>query len=268
MIDFNNTVVFDNDNIGVTECFNFSIGKQRPERHLLLKLIEWFNLTSHRYSWSEHKREFNMSYFIEEMSRVDAPWMTNDLKIHMLGPIQQFERRWVYNPTPVSATNLDTIFVGGTVKFWWDNIHKDLVPQTATTLITESVTDFESNFTFTEKTLFAIAGLTFPIWVGSHKQADQAARMGIDTFGDIVNHSYQYCDTMFERCYRAISDNIELLTNLELAQQLKSQQYARLVKNRDFVFKGGFSNWIDQQFAMLPPSIVNHYTSNYKRNVK
>jgi hypothetical protein len=250
----------------VTECFNFSIAKQRPERHLLLKLIEWFELNSYRYSWSEFQRYFNMEHFLEEMTRIDQPWVTNELKIHMLHPVRDFEKRWVQNNE--NAENFHPIFVGGTIKWLWENVQQNLVPQTAVTMITESGTDFEDNYTFTEKTGFAVMGLTFPIWVGSYKQAEQAERMGFDIFADVINHDYQHCATMFERCYRAVADNLCILTDLALAQRLKQQHYTRLVNNRNYLLNGGVSEWIDQQIATLPPAVADYMQTSYHRKVK
>ena len=251
----------------VTECFNFSIAKQRPERHLLLKLIEWFDLTSYRYSWSEFQRYFNMEHFLQEMTRIDQPWMTNELKIHMLHPVHQFEKRWTQN-TENEVNNSDPMFVGGTMEWLWENVQQHLVPQTAVTMVTESGTDFEDNYTFTEKSGFAWLGLTFPIWVGSYKQADQARAMGFDVFDDVINHDYQHCETMFERCYRAVADNLPILTDLALAQRLKQQHHARLVANRTHLLDGGVSAWIDQQLAQLPPQVEEYIQTSFHRRSK
>ncbi len=38
--------------VDTVNCFNFSINKKSHDRFILLKLVQWFNLTSYQYTWS------------------------------------------------------------------------------------------------------------------------------------------------------------------------------------------------------------------------
>ena len=83
------------------------------------------------------------------------------------------------------------------------------MPQSAVALISESA-DFQKASVFTEKTLYALMALNFPLFIGGYGHADQLTRMGFDVFDDIIDHSYQYKETLFERCYYAFYNNLEL----------------------------------------------------------
>jgi hypothetical protein len=105
---------------------------------------------------------------------------------------------------------------------------------------------------FTEKTLFAILGCTFPIWVGSYGAPDFAKKIGIDIFDDIINHDYQYKSTVTERCYFAIKNNLHLLTNLDQVKILRRERLSRLDQNKQALLEGNiFNRYINEQISKL-----------------
>jgi hypothetical protein len=139
----------------------------------------------------------------------------------------------------------------------------------AVSLVTEASSDGEPNFVFTEKTLWAFLGLTFPIWVGNKGQARQAQAMGFDTFDDVIDHSYQDQSSVIERCRLAIERNLPVLTDLSLAADLRQKCHSRLMQNRQHILQGGFSAWVENQLNMLPDTIrqpmTEHLNSNFNR---
>ena len=124
----------------------------------------------------------------------------------------------------------------------------------AISLISESLS-YQRAAIFTEKTLYSILGLTFPIWIGGAWHASELEKIGIDSFSDIIDHSYENCDTLIERCYRAFSDNFDLLNNKELASSLREECYPRLLKNRDFILNGGLTTATDKKLLSLPTDL-------------
>jgi len=118
----------------------------------------------------------------------------------------------------------------------WDSGLRDMFMTSAISLISESNTGLDRASIFTEKTLHSVFGLNFPIWIGHYGQAEQWERLGYDSFSDVIDHSYQHCDTLVERCYRAIELNLPLLSNRDLAHSLRIQHLDRLLHNRNLVF--------------------------------
>jgi len=220
-------------------CFNFTIATKRPSRYLLLKLIEWFGLESCIYSWSGEATFFDCTHIIQEFSSINESWATLELKEAVLTPVKKIDVKWKLEKQH------------GIYK----HVFSDLCQNSVTALITESATDYQPNYTFTEKTLFPLLYLNFPIWVGSYGQAQQAKHMGIDIFEDVVDHRYQYKKTLVERCYYAIHDNLTLLTDFEHATRTRSRYLARLEKNQQYFLNGAFENWIENEIQTLPESV-------------
>jgi hypothetical protein len=113
---------------------------------------------------------------------------------------------------------------------------------------------------FTEKTLYALLALNFPIWIGGWGHADQFRQMGFDVFDDIVNHSYQYKPTLFERCYSAFDDNSALLTDLKYVSQLRNQCRDRLENNRNLLFRGQLEKTTHTAMATWPQDLQQTIT--------
>jgi len=242
------------DDLKTENCFSFMTNKKQINRYLLIKLVEFFNLTSYDYTWSGEGATENLSRIIDEIEQIHQPWNTTQLKVFLLEPIK-IDKKFIPFPAngrqPIEEEyKSPSAFYGGN-KWTWDNVLHTMFETSAVALISESLS-YQRAAIFTEKTLYSILGLNFPIWIGGAWQADEFKKMGLDSFDDIVNHDYQYCDTLLERCYRAFSDNIELLTNLEKTKKLRKQCYPRFLKNRDLILNGGITTAIDNKIANLP----------------
>jgi hypothetical protein len=61
--------------------------------------------------------------------------------------------------------------------------------------------------------------------------------MGMDMFDDIIDHSYDNIADPADRLYRAVHDNMDLLTNLEKTKELWLTNRDRFINNVDFAKK-------------------------------
>ena len=110
----------------------------------------------------------------------------------------------------------------------------------------------EKAYLLTEKTLNSIYGCNFPILLCGQGSVKFLRGMGLDMFDDIVNHSYDSIENPIDRLYRAITDNLELLTNGEKTKQLWKDNQHRFLANINFakndIYKY-YADRADQQFT-------------------
>lgn len=239
------------------DCFNFSVNKKSVERFLLLRLIEWFQLGSYRYTWSGIGDTCDMSPVVKEIASLDRSWLTSDFISHILAPVQNIKPQWVPIDRDDGVSNTIKLPTGS--RSWmWSHVQHNLVTPTAVSLLTESSTNCQSTYTFTEKSNFAFLGLTFPIWIGNHGQAQHAKSMGFDVFDDVIDHSYQYKRTLLERCYHALHDNLDLLRDVDRARELRQKHHDRLLANRLHIQGTGLHDWMQQQLDRLPRYIADY----------
>jgi hypothetical protein len=104
-------------------------------------------------------------------------------------------------------------------------------------LIAESFPMVEAP-TFTEKTAFAMMGLTLPIWIAQQNSADSVKGLGFDIFEDIIDHSYQYESNNIKRYWRAFALNHKILQDAKLAHDIRLSVKARLIHNRQLLLSG------------------------------
>lgn len=204
-------------------CFNFSINRSELSRHLLLKLVEWFDLKSYDYTWNGKSNAISLQGIGNDfpLLKESDVGVYSDFAKHVFAPIEKIQPRFIEcNTTSMRA---ELVF--------WDQTLRHMFSRTAVSLISEPVWG-KYNINFSEKTIFSIKAATFPIWIGGYRQAEFWEKHGFDIFGDVVNHDYQYCDTVLERCVKAFVDNMELLTNLELVNSLRQQHRDRFELNR------------------------------------
>jgi len=229
-------------------CFCWSINRKHIDRYLVIKLIEWFELSA-PYTWSSVGTTADCSVLFAEMQNLQESWFTDELRSFILSPIEVSER-YVAEPE-VTRTKSTIRSEHGEVLSMWTNVQQPLASRCGAYLLTESFSGMAKHYTFSEKTGWALMAGNFPIWAGNYGQAQQAAAMGIDVFSDVINHDYQWCDTLIERCYRAIADNINILTDLPLMQHLRHQHRDRLLGNRRWYLGGGLKQYVDTQRAVL-----------------
>jgi hypothetical protein len=223
--------VSSDENLTTNYCFNFSINKKRINRYILLKLIEHFDIIKHcNYTWSGIGSQFNLQMLLNEIDTIPLPPWEDEFVSNLLSPIQ-IPVKWI-------STDRDSFtdsFVKTNADLAWNLGIGDLYCNSAVSLITESI-DFEPGIGFTEKSIFSVLGLSLPIWIGGKYQAEQFKTYGFDVFDDVIDHSYQYKNTLIERCYYAIHDNLKLLTDLEFATAIREKVKSRLIANRQMFF--------------------------------
>jgi hypothetical protein len=252
----------------VTNCiFNFMINKKQINRFLCMKLVEYFNLKDFSYTWSGIGDSFDMTKIIAERPRTNN--LPNDLYNEILSPIKTINQNFNMPNGLVIDVNYKNVCgidnYGGNPQVWASVVEK-MFKTSAISLITESV-GYSKSICFSEKTLFSILGLSFPIWVGGYKQAEEWKRSGFDTFDDVINHDYQHYDTLVERCYYAFKNNLEVLTNKEKISDLRDLHKDRLMSNRELILNNQLEKFNNFQINSWPlelqnaimPSMVKHF---------
>lgn len=247
-------------------CFNFQINKKQVNRFLCMKLIEYFALNNYDYTWSGVDNSFDMTEVIAEMDMLgqDSP-ISADQRGKILSPIA-IEKKFV---VPAHSMVQDKIGVSNTVDLpWvWQNVLQDIFYHSAVSLITESL-HFQRATVFTEKTLYSVLGLTFPLWIGGgYQQAQEWKRLGFDTFDDVINHDYQHYHTLIERCYYAFELNLPLLSDLGLAAVARKNCWPRLLKNRELALSNHLAMFNDGITDLWPAdlqSIAPELTALYR----
>jgi hypothetical protein len=224
--------------------------KHRVNRFLCIKLVEFFKLNDFDYTWSGIKRHFDMTKILNELDTLgsSAPF-DNEVRSYLLGPIA-LEKRWITHDYQVELDYAVTNYGGN--EWTWKNGLDKLFLNSATSLITEPVS-YQKVALFTEKTLYSVFGLNFPIWIGGgYNQANEWKKIGFDVFDDVIDHSYQSYDSLIERCYYAFFYNRELLSNKSYAKKMRLQCKNRLLNNRQLLFDNQIKKFIDFEIAKFP----------------
>jgi hypothetical protein len=250
-------------------CFNFMINKKQINRYLLLKLVEWFNLSSYQYTWSGIGATFDMSQVLGDFNLLDKNVNVEKFRTHMLNPVSKILPYFIDTSLNVNdniQTYTTSVVNYGSNLWVWNNVTSAIFSKSAVSLISESIA-YEKIINFTEKTLYSILGLTFPIWVGGYGQSDLWKQHGFDTFDDVINHDYQYHDTLLERCYYAIHDNLQILTDLNYAKFKKQQNIERLKQNRKLLAPN-IQNTYDSLLLKLPETFKTSMAQSYTKFFK
>jgi hypothetical protein len=220
------------DSAAVDTCspFNFMVNRKRINRHLMIKILEYFDLIKHaKYTWSKVDVNYDLSIIVQELDSIEDVW-AQDIRSTILSPIN-LDQNWISTAKDVVSPKSN---IKSSATDAWNQGLCSIFNDTAVSLISESV-DYQSGIGFTEKSMYAVLGLNLPIWVGGKYQASEFEKLGFDVFDDIIDHSYQYCDTLIERCYRAIADNLDILSNLDLAAKTRQNVMPRLLKNQQLM---------------------------------
>ena len=231
-------------------CFCWSINRKHIDRHVVIKLVEFFNLGPYNYTWSGVDSHMDMQPVIDEINQTDCAWLTPELFTHLLAPVNH-KTRWIAEPAVDDTAIATSRRQHGSVLSRWLHVEKYTASPSAVYLLTESITQTYNHYTFSERSAFCFLAGCFPIWTGNYGQAEMAERMGVDVFHDVINHRYQYKKTLLERCWYAIHDNLEILSSLSLARDLREKHKQRLQKNREWLLDGGLESFVDRQWAEL-----------------
>jgi hypothetical protein len=217
--------------VDVDHTANFLINRKQINRFLTLKLCEIFNIDVN-YTWSGMGKEFDCTHIIQEKnllndSLIDQCWR------EILSPVSKFEKKWQSTLGEIIIDSSGITKYGDNIKIW--NTHlSHIVSKSAVSIITESIWSQHAS-TFTEKTMYSVLGLTFPIWVGGVNSATYWKHKGFDIFDDIIDHSYQNLPTLLERCFYAFYLNRDILTDIEKISALRKQNSDRLINNRNLL---------------------------------
>jgi hypothetical protein len=247
--------------------FNFMINKKQINRFLCMKLVEYFGLKDFAYTWSGIGRSFDMSKIIEERSYANT--LPEDLFNEILAPVKSITPNFLSiakHDISNNCENAINVEHYGQNYQVWENVASTMFKKSAISLITESIA-YDKSICFSEKTLFAVLGLTFPIWIGGYRQSEEWKKTGFDTFDDVINHNYQYYDTLIERCYHAFNDNLHLLTNKQKISKLRCTHKNRLLRNRELILNNQIQKYNDNMVSQWPielqqvamPTINKHF---------
>lgn len=210
-----------------THTANFLINKKQINRFLTIKFVELFNIDC-GYTWSGVDNQFDMTDIIRELDSLGPKDpLSAETRSFILTPITT-PPKWI--DAPLQNKTSSGISAYGGNRWAWENGIGDTVAGSAVSLISESV-KFEKAMHFSEKTAYAMLGQTFPIWIGGFRQAEEWEKLGFDVFHDIIDHSYQYHETLIERCWYAFANNRSILSDRALAHDLRYQARDRLDRN-------------------------------------
>lgn len=262
------------DEITVDHVANFLINKKQINRFLAMKFSEIFDIDVN-YTWSGVGKEYDLIHIIQEKNSlidrlIDQYWG------EILCPISKFEKKWYSESDKTVVESHGIIPKPGGDMERWNKYLNHIVSNSAISIITESVWT-QHAITFTEKTLYSVLGMTFPIWVGGGMNAATCWKnKGFDIFEDIIDHSYQNLPTLLERCFYAFYLNKDILTDFEKISTLRKQNLDRLVGNRNLVTSGTFQKhnqavvqqWPNDLQALANASIIKHLPGlhSYLRN--
>jgi hypothetical protein len=84
--------------IKTLDCFNFTINKKTLNRFLLIKLLEYFNLSTQHYTWSGVDSEYNLSIILNDLDNLDIK-TGNDVKSSLLSKITTVPKFYSNSPS-------------------------------------------------------------------------------------------------------------------------------------------------------------------------
>ena len=246
------------DEITTDHCVNFLINKKQIHRHILIKLVEHYKLDAN-YTWSGVDRHMDMSTINDEVKSLDRDTRLPPGYTYFFNEPITIEKKWIDFDNDGDNTNGRIDNCGDDTTWSWNNGINDIVSKSGVSLISES--DSGSRFkgsTWSEKTVYATMGLTFPLWIGGFNSANEWKKMGFDAFDDVIDHSYQNKETVIERCWWAIHLNLDILTNKNLVHDLRLKHKDRLIQNRNLLMSNHITNHIDQLIDNAPKEIKLH----------
>jgi hypothetical protein len=213
-------------------CFNFMFNKVRPHRLILSRLINYFGLTDYVYSqsWPQAVHGIQKS---DSVSNLDS-----DTVEKICRTVQQNQNSYLLDGQTLTSDNhfiLDDI-TKNNAEVYEKLLKKTMFEPSYISLITEPLYHEHATF-ITEKTIMAIYGGTVPIWIGGYGTADRMRNLGFDVFGDLVDHSYQYEQYPFDRCYQAVNKNLSILQNKTQLQDFLKKNRSRFEQNLNLLIK-------------------------------
>ena len=232
--------------------FNFMINKKQINRFLCMKFVELFELTKYDYTWSGVDTKFDLSSVLNELDQLgNRSPLTTQQKSYILNSIQ-IPTKFISSAGEKRSESHITYWSNPWV---WKHVVNLMFSSSAVSLITESLS-FQKGTVFTEKTVFALLGNTFPLWVGGGiNQAQEFKKMGFDIFDDVIDHSYQHYTTLIERCYYAFERNLHILSDYEYASKIRESMMPRLKHNQQLIKNKQIDYFCRQQISQWPDEL-------------
>jgi hypothetical protein len=233
--------------------FNFMINKKQVNRFLCMKFVELFKLTKYDYTWSGAGTNFDLSSVLNELDQLgDRSPLTTQQKSYILSSIQ-IPPKFISSPGEEKHSDSHITYCGN--PWVWKHVVNLMFSGSATSLITESLS-FQKGTLFSEKTVFALLGKTFPLWVGGGiNQAQEFKKMGFDIFDDVIDHSYQHYTTLIERCYYAFERNLHILSDYDYASKIRESMMPRLEHNQQLIKNKQIDYFCRQQINQWPEEL-------------
>lgn len=252
------------------DCFNFIINKKQINRFLLIKLVEYFQLSTRHYTFSGIGSQFDLSDIFNELNFLDSKNQSLFDNKHALNTFKgiisspsKIEKKFIFFEGQ-QENQINIKNYGGNVWSWNAGLNR-IFQNTAVSLISESNT-FNLASTTTEKFIYAVLGLNFPLWIGSYGNAESCKKIGFDIFDDVINHNYQFKSTLIERCYYAFYDNIRILTDLKYASEIRYQCRDRLYRNRDLLLSSSVTDYCKMSVEKWPVGVNESVQEYFKSN--
>jgi hypothetical protein len=252
---FYNVDFTDPEKIQTNLIFNFMINKKLDHRYLTARLVEYFDLKHFDYTFSGSAINVDDTRILKDIKIIDPERITftSDLMMEILGDITLPPKFFLIENFSDIAKEHGAIGSFGGVREAWKSGIDTIFNSSFISLITESDNgDYDKVTIITEKTIFALIGLTVPIWPGGYRHAEGMQEMGFDVFADLIDHSYQHESTMFMRCFRAFKDNLDILKDLQNAKSIRQKIMPRLLQNREHLFSPRLIDWYQTRIKTWP----------------
>lgn len=235
-------------------CFNFFVNENlNVNKYTLIKLVEYFKFDCFDYVLNTDVTLCSIRPLLDQLTQMSDTELLKEFRHKILKPVTldiKHNKNYSLDAVPCIVNK------------WTDNLEL-LFNQSAVSLISEPHGDQIASI-FTEKTIFSIMGLTFPIFVGGYGNADYLKQTGLDTFDDIIDHSYQFLPTLPERCFYAFKNNMQILTDLKLATKLRQTHLTRLLKNRDLLYNRVLIDHVYKVVDTWPESLKSIITPYFE----
>jgi hypothetical protein len=238
---------------------NIMVNRFAMNRWAALKFADIWNI-NYDYTYSGSHRQVDLSAWLDKLTpEFLGSNFTQEHRSYCLAELGN-PTKWINNANQRQEFDNNQYFIsyqwyGG--NFWtWHHGLNDLFGGSAVSLITES-SDYMPALVYTEKTIYAIVGLTMPIWVGHPYAAEHWKRYGFDTFDDVIDHSYQWEVDPLKRYWLAFERNAAILQNLELARDIRNSMSARLLRNRELLLSGQLELISKREIDTWPADIAH-----------